>query len=47
MINYETEMEEENRLYHEDNEDERFSSNNLDLKIYQEDINCKYNNGRY
>ena len=51
MINVENEMEVpynlENRLYQEENEDERFSLNNLDLKIYQEDINTKYNNGRY
>ena len=28
-------------------EDDRFSSNNLDLKIYQEDISSHINNGRY
>ena len=34
--------------YQEDNyEDERFSSNNLDLKVYQEDISSKFNNGRF
>ena len=48
--NFENEMEipfNDDR-YQEDNyEDERFSSNNLDLKIYQEDISSKFNNGRF
>lgn len=49
MINYDNEMENNNeKLYQERKyEDDRFSSNNLDLKIYQEDITNKINNGRY
>ena len=49
MINYENEMENyDERLYQDRKyEDDRFSSNNLDLKIYQEDITSKINNGKY
>ena len=49
MINYDNEMENNNeKLYQERKyEDDRFSSNNLDLKIYQEDITNKINNGKY
>ena len=35
------------KLIYEGPDDDRFSSNNLDLKVYQEDINSKINNGRY
>ena len=49
VINYENEIENNNeKLYQERKyEDDRFSSNNLDLKIYQEDITSKINNGKY
>ena len=33
--------------YREKNRDEKFFSNNLDLKVYQEDISSRINNGKY
>ena len=51
IINFENEIEipyNEELLYQEGEfEDDQFSSNNLDLKIYQEDITSHTDNGRY
>ena len=51
-INFENEME---NSYNDeislqrgnDDDNDKFFSNNLDLKVYQEDISNKMNNGRY
>ena len=51
MINFGNEMEmsyNDEILYQEGKfDDDKFSSNNLDLKIYQEDITSQADNGRY
>ena len=48
MNNYDNDMEYNNERFYKEGkyEDDRFSSNNLDLKVYQEDINSNIN-GRY
>jgi hypothetical protein len=49
MGNYgnDTDMTYNNEKLYEPPDDDRFNPNNLDLKVYQEDINSKINNGRY
>ena len=55
MVNFEREIESsyndglffQRRKYDNENDNDRFISNNLDLKMYQEDVSNEFNNRRY